>query len=222
MSYTNVLTLTLFCAGIPFAGGCTDNPADAKPAATVQSAPSKGSATSSRSKDHTVLKLGGDIIFVGSKVTGNHACKFTNWAGEAKMAAGSNGFDLTRSEISFVVQTKDLVADFAAPSPWSKKLETHLRSDDFFSSEKHPTARFQSSAIVPLAGQGGTHSITGSLTIKNITKTITFPATLKTSAKAVEASAEFSINRQDFNIKYAGAPDDLIRDEVLLKLNFKG
>ncbi len=52
-------------------------------------------------------------------------------------------------------------------------------------------------------------------------KSITFPAKVTESATEVVAEAEFVINRKDFNIVYAGKADDLIRDEVVLKLKLK-
>ena len=51
-----------------------------------------------------------------------------------------------------------------------------------------------------------------------MTKTVTFPATIKVNAESVDAAAEFAINRKDWGIVYPGKPDDLIKDEVLLKL----
>ena len=39
------------------------------------------------------------------------------------------------------------------------------------------------------------------------------------SADKVVATAEFSINRMDFDLKYPGMSDDLIRKEVVIKLN---
>ena len=51
-----------------------------------------------------------------------------------------------------------------------------------------------------------------------VTKSISFPATIGVTADAVTVDASFSINRKDFGINYAGASDDLIRDNVVLKL----
>ena len=65
-----------------------------------------------------------------------------------------------------------------------------------------------------------THTVSGNLTIKGIKKSISFPATI-TSNNGFQMTSEFSINRKDFNITYKGKPDDLIRDDVLLQLDFK-
>jgi polyisoprenoid-binding protein YceI len=52
-----------------------------------------------------------------------------------------------------------------------------------------------------------------------VTKTITFPAKITVDADKVSVESEFVINRKDFGVAYAGKPDDLIRDEVVLRLS---
>jgi hypothetical protein len=51
-----------------------------------------------------------------------------------------------------------------------------------------------------------------------VTKSITFPATIRVTPGAVSVDAEFAINRKDFGLLYPGKADDLIRDDVLVKL----
>ncbi len=41
------------------------------------------------------------------------------------------------------------------------------------------------------------------------------------SPDSVSGTSEFAINRKDFKIVYPGKPDDLIRDDVVLKLSLK-
>ncbi len=38
----------------------------------------------------------------------------------------------------------------------------------------------------------------------------------------MKAKAEFTINRKEWGIVYAGKPDDLIRDGVVLKIDLMG
>ena len=234
---SNLLAIATACC-MALLTGCAEDPAANKPAAKVESpakapadqppktdAPAKADPAAAAptaeggSSDQAAdgLALTGDIIFVGAKVTSNHVCKFTDWAGAATLA----GDDITKMAFKFTVQTKGIAADYEAPSKWSGKLEDHLRSDDFFASETHPTASFASTGIVAKAGEGSTHEVTGKLTIKGIEKVVTFPATIALEGGKVKAKAEFSINRKDFKIMYDGKPDNLIRDDVLLKLDFK-
>ncbi len=165
------------------------------------------------------VALTGDIIYIGSKVTGSHENKFTKWTGsftpkDGKVAGGS---------LKFEVDMASTVADFKAPTAWSKKLEEHLKSPDFFNVAAHPKSTFVSKEIKAGAPAGkGTHTVTGTLTIRGTAKDVTFPATIKLDNGKVDASTEFSINRKDFGLVYKGKPDDLIRDGVVLKIHFKG
>jgi len=50
-------------------------------------------------------------------------------------------------------------------------------------------------------------------------KSISFPATVAVAADKVSVKSEFVINRKDWGIVYPGMADDLIRDEVVVKLD---
>ena len=99
------------------------------------------------------------------------------------------------------------------------KLEGHLKSDDFFNVEQYPTAVFKVTKVEPLAAadeDGNTHSVSGNLTIRDVTKNITFPATIEMEGDEIEVESEFHINRADFNVKYGSESFfDLARDEVI-------
>ncbi len=97
------------------------------------------------------------------------------------------------------------------------KLTGHLQSADFFDVAKFPTARFTSTSIAQ--GKDGTTTVTGDLTMHGVTQRISFPAQVTQSGDLATATAAFGINRKDFGLVYPGMPDDLIKDEVLLKLD---
>jgi polyisoprenoid-binding protein YceI len=123
--------------------------------------------------------------------------------------------------LAFTVQTASVEGDVGSRNDWTGKLEEHLKSPDFFDVGKFPTATFRSLEIKS-GGSGGSHTIKGDLTIRGVTKRVTFPASLTVSGKEVTGKAEFSINRKDFGIAYAGKADDLIRDGVVLKIDLRG
>ena len=68
-------------------------------------------------------------------------------------------------------------------------------------------------------GNESKYELSGNLTLRGITKNITFPTQVTHNDNSVTLKAEFDINRQDFGISYPGKADDLIRDEVIIKLN---
>lgn len=161
--------------------------------------------------------LTGTIGFVGSKVTGSHTGDFKKWTGSVTLAGGK----AEGGKLEFTVQTASVVADEASRNDWTAKLEEHLKSPDFFDVAKFPTASFTSTEI-KAGGSGGTHTIKGNLTLRGVTKVVTFPATIAVKGGEISGKTEFSINRKDFGLVYAGKADDLIRDGVVLKIDVKG
>ena len=101
------------------------------------------------------------------------------------------------------------------------RLTEHLLNEDFFWVDKFPTSSFRSTQLSDGSEtEGMTHTVTGDLTIRGKTKRVSFPAKLENGPSEVSASTEFVINRQDFDVTYPGRPDDLIKDNVLLQVNF--
>ncbi len=116
------------------------------------------------------------------------------------------------SSVEVVIDTTSIWSD-------NERLTGHLKSADFFDVENHPQATFESTAIA--ANDDGTYTLTGNLDLHGVTKQISFPATIQVDDQGFSATAEFSLNRMDFDIKYPGKPDDLIREEVLVKLDLR-
>lgn len=82
----------------------------------------------------------------------------------------------------------------------SAKLEGHLKSAHFFEVATFPTSKFE---ITKSEIEGTKIQVTGNMTIKGITKQITFPATLAVNKENVTLTSDtFQINRADFNVKY--------------------
>ena len=148
------------------------------------------------------------IAWTGSKVTGKHDGSFEKWNGWISMPDDKP----ENAKFAFEIDVASLKSD-------DPKLEAHLRTDDFFSTDKHPKATFVSTEIKPGGDKGATHTITGNLNMRGVEKAVTFPATIKVTADKVTANSEFSINRKDWGIVYEGKKDDLIRDGVVVKLD---
>jgi polyisoprenoid-binding protein YceI len=162
----------------------------------------------------TVLKTSetsSTIEAVGSKITGDHTLTFKRFDGEARVEKGKvTGLSFTLDMKSFTTEMGD--------AKWGKKLVSHLKSPDFFEVEKHPEASFVSTLVEAKESKWGTHRVTGNLKLRGKTVLVRFPATIAVSASAVKGQAEFTINRKDFGIVYKGKPDNLIKDDVLLKI----
>jgi polyisoprenoid-binding protein YceI len=215
MSFPRIALIMLPAALSVGLAACEDPTAD-KPKATVSSAaPATTQAAAPGSKPAAGETLaidaaGSSLGFVGSKVTGKHEGTFSKITGTVKLAGG-------KAEGGAV----DVEVDLDSVKSDSDKLDGHLKSPDFFDVAKYPKAIFTSTEIKAGGDKGATHTLTGELDFHGVKKTISFPATIQVGADETTAKAEFSINRKDFGIVYAGKADDLIRDDVLLKLSLK-
>ena len=99
-------------------------------------------------------------------------------------------------------------------------LTKHLQTGDFFEVEKFPKASFTSTKIEPDTAKGSDdYTVTGDLELRGEKKTVSFPANISVTPEAVAFNDEFAIDRKDFGIVYAGKADDLIRDDVVIKLD---
>jgi len=183
---------------------CKDPAAD-KPKAETGEAVVQGAAPAGAGLSFS--NDGSTVAFTGSKVTGKHDGVFETFQGRITLGEG----DLTTGQVTVEIDTASVKTD-------SPKLDGHLKSPDFFDVDKHPKAVFVSTAIKAGGEGGASHTVTGNLTLHGVTKSITFPAKIMGDASHVMVNAEFAINRKDFNIVYPGMPDDLIRDDVAMRL----
>ncbi len=106
------------------------------------------------------------------------------------------------------------------------KLVGHLQSPDFFDVEKYPMANFTITQVQPAAeGSEYTHELTGNLTMKDVTKSITIPATVSMEDDMLKAStAKFTIDRTQWGVNYNNSgivgivKDDIINDNIGLEI----
>lgn len=149
------------------------------------------------------------VLFTGSKVTGKHEGGFNRFTGSIDLVNGKPEDSSVRVDI----ETPSVFTD-------TDGLTKHLQSGDFFEVEKFPKASFASTKIVSDAAKGeNNYTVTGDLELRGVKKSVTFPATITVTPADVAVNSEFSINRRDFGIVYAGKADDLIRDDVVIKLD---
>lgn len=205
--YLALFTLTL----LAFLIQACANPASDKPHATVAEATQTPDAAKPAGAETLAISPeNSKIEFVGSKVTGSHNGGFKQFSGTIDLAKDS----IEQSRVTIDIDTNSIVTD-------AERLTAHLKTPDFFDVAKHPKANFTSTKIEPSTTAGVTHMVTGNLEIHGAKKSISFPATIQVAPEAVTVNAEFAINRKDFGINYAGKADDLIRDEVVMKLTIK-
>ena len=114
-------------------------------------------------------KHNGTIQLAGGELNNNHG-----------NLTGTINFDMT------TISNKDM-----DEGEWKGKLETHIKSADFFDVAKYPTAKFV------LVSKNDT-TLTGSMTIHGVTKTISFPVTYSDTELAYKST--FTLNMKEFGI----------------------
>lgn len=119
---------------------------------------------------------------------------------------------------SFTIDMNTMVNDDLEDAEKNADLIGHLTSTDFFNTAEFPTASFEIASVD--AG-----SVTGNLTIKGITKSITFPAEMSMADGVMTATADFNFDRTQWDISYGSKTlfeelgDDFILDDINMQLN---
>ncbi len=186
----------------------TDDKKDDKKAGEDKKDDKGAAAAPGASGTYAVATDKSEIGWVGAKVSGDHKGGFKAFTGELTVKDGNV------TALSFDVDTKSLFSD-------AEKLTGHLKGADFFDVEKFPKAAFKATKVEAKAEGAHTHVITGEMDLHGVKKTIAFPATVMVEADKVTANTEFTLKRFDFGINYKGMADDLIKDDVLLKIKFE-
>jgi polyisoprenoid-binding protein YceI len=101
-------------------------------------------------------------------------------------------------------QPKSATAEIDANSlvAFDPRLTSHLKSRDFIEVETYPTIKFESTRIEP-ASEPGKVTIVGNLTLKDVTKEISFPAMVTNDGRGVTVHGQTKLNRREFNINGA-------------------
>jgi polyisoprenoid-binding protein YceI len=189
----------------------------AAPKKTAKSAPKPAAAAASFKVDPKASS----VKWTGKKVTGQHHGTIQIKEGELNVVNGA----LTGGK--FVLDTTSIDDEDLGPD-MKPKLVGHLKSDAFFNVEKYPTALFVITSIAPLANgaDGATHTVSGDLTIKDITKPLSFPAKIAVGADTVTADAKnIAVDRTIYDIRYGsgkffqGLGDKVISDQFWLDVS---
>jgi polyisoprenoid-binding protein YceI len=126
--------------------------------------------------------------------------------------------DYSDAKINFTVDVNSLNTE-------NEMRDKHLKSDDFFSAEKFPSMKFESTSFTPAGGNK--YKLAGNLTIRDVTKPVVFDVTYGGSAVNMGKTklgfkAKTSIDRFDYNLKWNKATEAgglVVSKEVELIVN---
>lgn len=156
------------------------------------------------------------VEWFAEKVTGKHNGTMNIQEGSLIVENGA----ITSGEVTIDMNSLT-VLDIEDPK-YNANLVNHLKSDDFFSVEKHETSTFKINEIVKL--DGNKHNIKGDLTIKGITHELEFPATIVEDGNKIVAIGEAQVDRTKYDIKYRSGKffeelgDKMIYDTFTIKV----
>lgn len=188
---------------------CVSNPDGEKAETTDAAAVAAGEGT-----ELTIDTAASSVIWNGKKVSGEHTGDVQIKEGTVTVADGK----LTGGRVVIDLTT---INDHDLEGEWKEKLENHLKSDDFFDVANHPEAVLEITDVKDGASEGKI-VVSANLTIRGITKNITFNANVtEASDSAFKANADFNIEREDWNVSYPGQPDDLISKQINFKINLE-
>ncbi|WP_299677517.1 YceI family protein [uncultured Tenacibaculum sp.] len=154
----------------------------------------------------------------------NVAESTVTWKGAHPVGEGHNGtitiekglFDVEAGVLKAGEFVLDMNTISCSDLEGKKKagLEGHLKNEDFFNVEKFPSTKF---VVASSEVKDGKLHITGNLTIKDVTKSITIPATLTENGNDVTLKSEtFGVDRTDFGVKYgSGKFFDNLKDKAI-------
>ena len=113
---------------------------------------------------------------------------FGKFAGQLKMADDGKSIS-------------SVAVEFKTASVWTTipDLTNHLKNADFLNVDVHPSAKFQSTKIVP-GETPGLVNVTGNFSLLGETKEISFPAKVKIDGSGVLLKSEFEIDRTQFGM----------------------
>jgi polyisoprenoid-binding protein YceI len=131
-----------------------------------------------------------------------------------------DGKDVTKSTVEFTAKMESVDTGVAG-------RDKHLRTADFFEVEKYPEMTFKSTKVEK---KGKNVLVTGDLTMKGMTKQISFPVTVAGFVKdqrgtKIGVTAETTINRRDFGVNYgSNMPNGIatLSDDIKVVLNVEG
>jgi polyisoprenoid-binding protein YceI len=148
------------------------------------------------------------LKWIGRKVTGEHS-------GSINLADGvlvTDGKKVTGG--TFTIDMNTIANEDLKDDGYKQKLIGHLKSEDFFATDKFPTAQLVINKVTPLTKDQ--YKIKGALTIKGITNDIEFPANITTTKSEIKAKAKILVDRTKYGIKYgSGSFFDNLGDKAI-------
>jgi len=123
---------------------------------------------------------------------------------ETRAIEGTIHYDaeaIAKSSVHLRVEAASLrVTGKGEPPDDVPKVQDIMLSDKVLDVRRYPSITFDSTSVTQSAAGRGTLSVTGKLTLHNVTKTITVAVTIRPEADTLTASGQATIKQSDFGI----------------------
>ena len=170
---------------------------------------------------YTLVSKKSQLLWEGKKVTGKHNGTIQFQSGilkkENKKITGQFSIDMNTIEVLDIKNPK-----------YNKKLRDHLMSSDFFDTNKYKFSTLKITDIKKDKKTKKQYIVHGVLTIKGISKKISFPANIQFQKKSFIANGKLEVDRTLYNIRYGSGKffkklgDKLIFDNFHIEFQVKG
>jgi polyisoprenoid-binding protein YceI len=174
-------------------------------------------ATATTTKTFVIDKAHSEAVFQVRHLITKVRGRFADFEGRIE-------FDENRPDVSSV----NVTIDAASINTSEPDRDKHLRSDDFFGVETHPTITFTSTRVAKKSAT--LFDVVGNLTIHGVKKEVTLPVTYLGVAKdpwgkeRAGFESEITINRKDFGLAWNAALETggfLVGDDVKISLSIQ-
>jgi polyisoprenoid-binding protein YceI len=178
--------------------------------------------TATDGEAYAVVPAESDITWNGKKVGGEHSGNINLQGGELLVADDQ----VVGGE--FTIDMASITNTDIEDAKYNSDLVGHLKSDDFFGVEQHPTANFKINRISPIAGAAAgqpNYNVEGDLTIKGKTNPVSFPATVNVENGTATAKADVIVDRAKYDVQYGSKSffpnigDKMIDDNFTVSLD---
>jgi polyisoprenoid-binding protein YceI len=165
------------------------------------------------------------VRFTGHGVGKNHPGTFKLSSGHVHVANNQ----ITGGDFEINIKSMDMEQ---REEMFQKKLKPHLLSGDFFDVDKFGTAKFEITKVEPYSADqkdssivdGANFRVSGNLTLKGVTRNITFPARIDLDDNTLKGEANFDIDRREWQINYGNdrtLGDKFISETVNIELDLQ-
>lgn len=136
--------------------------------------------------------------YIQAPGTGALNFSFVQAGAESQGSFGKFATELAWNAANPTAGTLEVIVQVGSLDTQDKDRDEALRGAELFATATHPTAQYVANAFAKRP-DGGLEAV-GKLTLRGVTRDLSLPLAIKTTASGVELSGEVAIRRLDFGV----------------------